>query len=62
MHTAPTPFHMNLALQAGPVELTVADLTCSLPYYTGALGLRLLTQQAGRAQLGITDRVLVLLH
>jgi catechol 2,3-dioxygenase len=36
----------------GAVHLTVSDLERSLAYYTGAVGLRVLEQEAGRARLG----------
>jgi len=50
----------NLAL--GAVELTVASMERSLDYYTHAIGLRVLEQEAGSAWVGVPGRVLAVLR
>ena len=45
----------------GAVQLTVADLTRSLDYYRGAVGLDVLEEGAGLASLGTDDRELLVL-
>ena len=45
-------------MHMGPVELSVSDLERSLAYWQGAVGLRVLSREDGRASLG-ADRELV---
>src|SRR5262245_12030333 len=45
----------------GAVQLTVSDLARSLDYYRGAIGLRLLEEESGRASLGTNGRELLAL-
>lgn len=45
----------------GAVQLTVSDLARSLDYYRGAIGLRVLEEESGRASLGTNGRELVAL-
>lgn len=47
------------ALSLGPVDLVVADLARSAPYYRDAIGLQLLSETDGRAELGVADAPLV---
>ena len=46
------PSRLAADLNLGPVELTVSDLSRSLEFYTGALGLKLLSQEGNVARLG----------
>jgi catechol 2,3-dioxygenase len=46
----------------GPVRLTVSDLARSVGYYRSAIGLRLLSEDATRASLGVSDRELLALE
>lgn len=48
--------------QMGRVELTVSDLDRSLDYYRRAIGLRVRSQDDGRASLGSNGRELLVLH
>lgn len=48
-------------LGLGPVELSVADLTRSLEYYTGAVGLAVLARDGRTARLGTGGRTLLVL-
>src|SRR5512134_3039271 len=45
----------------GEVHLTVSDLSRSVAYYQGAVGLDVLEQGAGRARLGVGERELLVL-
>jgi catechol 2,3-dioxygenase len=45
----------------GEVHLTVGDLARSVAYYTGAVGLELQEEEAGRATLGVPGRPLLVL-
>lgn len=47
-----TTYAMPVELDLGPVELTVANLDRSLEYYTSSVGLEVLTEVSGSAQLG----------
>jgi catechol 2,3-dioxygenase len=60
----PPRFRLPEATRLGPVRLQVADLSRSLAYYEGVLGLRRLEQDEGRASLAPhdSDDPLVLLH
>lgn len=53
---------MNTKLTLGAVELTVANLDRSVDYYTQAIGMRILTRDAGSARLGVPGRTLVVLQ
>jgi catechol 2,3-dioxygenase len=46
----------------GAVHLVVADLERSLAYYASAVGLAVVDREAGRARIGVGDRVLVVLE
>jgi catechol 2,3-dioxygenase len=46
----------------GPVHLTVSDLARSLDYYREAIGLQVLSQDDGRASLGVDTELLVLVE
>jgi catechol 2,3-dioxygenase len=46
----------------GPVELTVADIDRSIPFYTGVIGLEPLRRDARVAALGAGGKELVVLH
>ncbi len=46
----------------GPVHLTVADLGRSISFYELAIGLRVSDRTDGRADLGVGDGVLLVLH
>jgi catechol 2,3-dioxygenase len=62
MEKTETGYRMDKALSLGAVDLTVARLDRSLDYYTRAVGLRVLTHEADRAELGVSGRVLVTLR
>lgn len=62
MTTTSVPHSMPTAIDLGPVELTVADLGRSLSYYTGSIGLQVLTQDATSAQVGVPGRTLAVLR
>ncbi len=57
-----TTYAMPLELDLGPVELTVGDLDRSLEYYTSSIGLQVLEQGSGSAQLGVAGRPLAVLQ
>ncbi len=50
------------ATRMGAVHLTVSDLARSLEYYEGAIGLRVLSRDDGRASLGGDEELLVLVE
>jgi catechol 2,3-dioxygenase len=52
---------LSAATAMGPVHLTVADLERSLGYYTGSIGLGLLSHENGSASLGAGGRELLAL-
>jgi catechol 2,3-dioxygenase len=52
---------LSAATAMGPVHLTVADLERSLGYYTGAIGLGVLSRENGGASLGAGGRELLVL-
>lgn len=62
MSTTTTHYTMTGGLDLGPVELTVADLTRSLSYYTQPIGLQLLGQDSRSAHLGVPGRLLAVLR
>jgi catechol 2,3-dioxygenase len=49
---APSGYRLPDATRLGPVRLQVADLTRSVPFYEGVLGLRVLDRPAGAVVLG----------
>jgi len=57
-----TTYTMTVELDLGPVELTVANLDRSLEYYTSSVGLQVLSQGSGSAQLGLAGRPLAVLQ
>jgi catechol 2,3-dioxygenase len=63
--TAPAPqvaaFSIDPATEVGLLSLTVADLARSISYYTDAIGLAVLRQNASTATLGVAGRPLLLL-
>jgi catechol 2,3-dioxygenase len=63
LETAGAPAHAEIAAGTtiGAVHLTVSDLERSLGYYRDAVGLTLLDQGGGRAQLGADRDVLLVL-
>ena len=52
---------ISAAMTLGAVELTVADLARSIPYYRDAVGLRLVDEGDGRAVFGAGGRELLVL-
>jgi len=57
-----TTYTMSGGLDLGPVELTVANLDRSLAFYTSSIGLQVLAQSSGSAQLGPAGRPLAVLQ
>lgn len=55
------PGRIAASIRLGPVHLTVSDLSRSVAYYLGAIGLRLLADEGRRARLGAGDRELLVL-
>ncbi len=56
---APVHGQISEMTRMGPVHLTVSELGRSISYYEGALGLRVLDREAGRARLGVGERQLL---
>jgi catechol 2,3-dioxygenase len=63
LEAAGAPAHAEIAADTtvGPVHLTVSDLERSLGYYRDSVGLALVDEGAGRAELGAGENVLVVL-
>lgn len=62
MTTATTPYAMTVELALGSVELTVGNLDRSIEYYTKSVGLQVLAQESGTAELGLPGRPLAVLR
>jgi catechol 2,3-dioxygenase len=59
---APTRYGLHPRTQVGEVHLTVSNLTRSISFYERSLGLKLLSMEAERAELGAGGRVLLYLY
>ncbi len=58
---APADAEISELTTMGPVELTVADLDVSIPFYEGSVGLVTRERNDGRASLGTDERELLVL-
>ncbi|WP_293911903.1 VOC family protein [Deinococcus sp.] len=56
------PFQLSETARIGAVELIVSDLSRSLDFYAGVIGLNVLAQGGSSAQLGVAAEGRVLLE